>query len=352
MIDRNAAERRANQIRAFRAELDALEGAGRLPLTAEQKAAIADYHTRLLRGLAADFDVDRSDDAGRLSRGMRILSLFGAATLTAAVYSLVERFWGGLDLPLQATLLAAFPLMSLVGVELSARRERTLYVASLFALVAYGTFWLAIGVLSWTVNIPVTPAYIWAAVVFGIALAIPYRFHVILAFALAALALAMAGTLFQLAGSEWTQAVARPDLLTVAGFSLLLLAGALGSVEPRFATVTRLVGFGVGLLGLFALAEVSEWSLLPLAEGTIAGIYQTLMLIASVTALVLGVRRGWHETVGLTSTLLSLFLLTRYVDWFYDLLPRYLFFLFLAAIAFVWLLALKRLRARLEGAAR
>lgn len=352
MANREEAQRRVHQIRAFQAELAALESGGVTPLAPEQKAAVARYHDQLLRQLAAAFDVDRSEDAGRLSRGMRILSLFGAATLTAAAYSLVERFWGQMDLPLQATLLAAFPLMALAGVELSARRERTLYVASLFALVAYGTFWLAIGVLSWTVNMPPTPPYIWAGVLFGIGLAIPYRLPVILAFALAALAAAMAGTLFQIAGTEWTQAFERPDLLTVAGFSLLLLSRALGSVEPSFARVTRLVGFGVGLLGLFALAEVPVLSLLPLTRPVVGGIYQMLMLIASTAAIVLGVRRKWNETVMLASTLLSLFLLSRFVDWFYDLLPRYVFFLILAAIAFAWLLALKRLRARLARVSR
>ena len=283
---------------------------------------------------------------------MRLLSLFGAATLTAAAYSLVERFWGRLDLPMQATLLAAFPLMALVGVELSARRERTLYVASLFALVAYGTFWLAVGVLSWTVNIPVTPPYIWAGVLFGVALAIPYRFHVILAFALAALAVAMAGTLFQVARTEWTQAFERPDFLTVAGFSLLLLMGPLGGVERSFARVTRLVAFVIGLLGLFALAEMPERSLLPIARPVVGGIYQGLTLAAAVAAIVLGVRRGWNETVGLASTILSLFLLTRFFDWFFDVLPRYVFFFILAAIAFIWLLVLKRLRARLARVVR
>ena len=131
--------------------------------------------------------------------------------MTAAVAALVGRFWAGLDLPLQATLLCAFPLISLGGVELAARRERTLYVASLFALVAYGTFWLAIWVLSDTLNIPLSPPWIWGAVFFGVGLSLPYRFRLILAATLTTLIVALAGTVgfglgtaFSAAGSTST----------------------------------------------------------------------------------------------------------------------------------------------------
>ena len=178
MSSRDEAERRAGQIRAFRGERSALAEAGAWPLTADQDATLAAYHERLLQQLAVEYHIDQSARAGHLSRGMRLLSFFAAVALTAAIYSLVERIWGRLDLPLQATLLAAFPLMALVGVELSARHERNLYVASLFALVAYGTFWLAVVVLSATLNVPVTPPFLWAGVIFGTSLAIAYRFRV------------------------------------------------------------------------------------------------------------------------------------------------------------------------------
>jgi hypothetical protein len=350
MLDRDDAQRRVNQIRAFKVELAALKASEASPLTPQQESAIDAYHDRILQQLAAQFDVDRSDAAGQLSRGMRLVSFFGAVALTAAIYSLVERFWGRLDLREQAALLAAFPLMALVGVELSARRERTLYVASLFAVVAYGTFWLAIGVLSWRLNIPVTPPFIWAGVVFGFGLAIPYRFRIVLAAALAGLAVALAATMFSVAGIEWPEIFSRLDLLMISGFSLLLLAGPLAQLDRAFAPVARLVAFGVGFLALLVLSASGSSSAAPVNAMVVEAIYQGVMLVASVSTLVVAIRHRWHETVSLVTVVFALFLLIRYVDWFWDLLPRYVFFLTLAALAFAWLIALRRMRRRLVGA--
>lgn len=352
MRDRDDAQRRVKQIRAFQAELAALKASDEFPLTPQQESAIARYHDRVLGQLAAEFDVDASDAAGQLSRGMRLLSFFGAVALTAAVYSLVERFWGRIDLREQAALLAAFPLMALVGVELSARRERTLYVSSLFAVVAYGTFWLAIGVLSWRLNIPVTAPFIWAGVVFGFGLAIPYGFRLVLGAALVSLAIALAATMFSIAGVEWPELFNRLDLLMMAGFSLLLLAGPLTQLNRAFAPVTRLVACGVGFVALLVLSASGSNSAAPINARVVEAVYQGVMLVACVATLVVAIRHGWHETVSLVTVVFALFLLIRYVDWFWDLLPRYLFFLMLAALAFAWLMALRRVRRRLaEGRA-
>jgi hypothetical protein len=346
MSDRAEAQRRVNQIRAFGEELAALDREGVLPLSAEQAAVVAAHHERLLRQLAIQYDVDRSDAASRLSRGMQLLSFFAAVALTLSVYSLVSRFWGRLDLPAQAALLAAFPIAALGGVEMAARRERTLYIASLFALVAYGTFWLAIGILSWTLNISVTPVAIWAGVLFGVALALPFRFRLILALALTGLIVALAGTVFQSAGSEWTQAFERPEPLITAAFLSTFLGPRLAQVDSQFAPVVRLVGLSIGLGGLLLLSVNGRQSLLPIAAESAEAFYQAVMLVVTVACLVIAIRHAWRETVMLASVALALFLLTRYVDWLWDVLPRYVFFLLLALAAFGWLLALRRIRAR------
>ena len=231
-----------------------------------------------------------------------------------------------------------------------ARRERTLYVASLFALVAYGTFWLAVGVLGWRLNIALTPPFIWAGAVFGFALALPYRFRIVLALSLASLAVAIAATLFSIAGIPWSEIFTRFDLLMIAGFSLLLVAGPLSRLDRGFAAVTRFVALGIGLFALLVLSATGELSAAPLDARVIEAAYQVLMLVLSIALLVLAVRHGWSETVGLVGVVFALFLLTRYVDWFWDLMPRYLFFLSLALLAFAWLAVMRRFRGRLTEA--
>jgi hypothetical protein len=347
MGDRTAAQRRVEQIRAFQAEIEELRAAGLNPLTPEQAASIGTYHEQLLTRLAAVYDVDRSTAAGQLSRGMQLASFFAAVALTAAIYSLVSRFWGRLDLPLQATLLCAFPLMALVGVELSARRERTLYVAALFAVVAYGTFWLAAGVLSETLNVPLTPHPIWAGALFGLALALAYGFRLILGIALVSLIVATAGSVFQAAGYPWTGQFEHLDVLALTAFAATFLAPRLAELDRMFGAVTRGVGLAIGLGALLVLSTSAGMSLLPTSDRATELFYQGVMLIACVATLIVGIGRRWPEVVHLASALLTVFLFTRLVDWFWSALPRYLFFLLVAGIAFAWLLLLRRVRTRL-----
>lgn len=280
---------------------------------------------------------------------MRLASFFAAAALSAAICSLVSRFWGRFDLPLQATLLCLFPLMALGGVELSARRERTLYVASLFALVAYATFWLAVGVLSDLLNVPVTPWAIWAGVIFGLALALAYRLRVILAGALGALVIALSGQVFHAAGIPWTEIAGKPELTTVAAFGVTLLGPRLSHVDRGFGAAARLTGFGVGLTGVLLLSTFAEMSVLPLSGRLVTGFYQAVALVGLVGLLAIGLRYRWNETVSLAAVMLTIFLLLRFIDGFWDALPQYVFFLALAVLALAWLFALDPMRARLSG---
>jgi hypothetical protein len=337
-----------NRIRAFRAELEALDAEGIGSVSPDQREAIHRYHESLLHGLAATHDVDRSDTAGQLSRGIQIAAFFAAIALTAAVYSLVARFWGRLELPVQATLLCVFPLVALTGVELSARRERTLYVAAIFALLAFGTYWLAVFMLSNLLNIPVTPAPLWGGALFGVALALAYGFRIIYGGALVALLVALVGSVFQSAGMPWTHAIEFPEIVTATAFLLAGLAGRLSPTNPSFAAVTRAVGLSVGFLGLLLLSTSGPTSLLPLASWASKLLYQVAMLLATVVALAIAIRRQWLESLYIAAAALTLFIFARFVDWFWDRLPRFVFFLVLATVAFAWLFALRRLRGRVD----
>jgi uncharacterized membrane protein len=157
--------------------------------------------------------------------------------------------------------------------------------------------------------------------------------------------------MFSVAGVEWPEIFSRIDPLMCSGFSLVLVAPPLSQLDRGFAPVTRLVALGIGLFGLLVLSTWGTSSLAPVNASTVEVIYQVVMLVVCIGLLVAAVRRGWNESVSLVSVALALFLLTRYFDWFWELMPRFLFFLILATLAFVWLWAMRRVRARL-GAAR
>lgn len=345
---RKAAQQRADRIRAFRDELNALRTEGVQLLSAEQEQVVARHHDTILGNLVSRFDVDVSEAAGRLSRGMQIASFFGAVTLCAAIYSLVARVWGFLDLPLQVGLLTLFPVLGLAGVDLSARREPSLYIASIFAAAAYTTFWLAVVVTTHLLDIPLTIHVWWLAVVFGLGLSMPYGFRFVLVASLVALVVALSGTLFTMAGAPWTAVSSQLEPLMFAGFGLLLLAPGLEAASPGLGAVTRAVALAIGFGTLLTLSTNGGMSLWPTPVRWIEIAYQVAMLLASVAAIVIGLRRRLPDVVNFAWLALALFLLTRYVDWLWDVLPRFVFFLTLAVVAFAWLLALRRVRARAE----
>lgn len=74
-MDKQAAQHRADQICAFRAELQALREDGVLTLPDEARARLRAYHDDILRHLSSQFDVDTSHEQKRLSWGMRIVQL-------------------------------------------------------------------------------------------------------------------------------------------------------------------------------------------------------------------------------------------------------------------------------------
>jgi hypothetical protein len=238
--------------------------------------------------------------------------------------------------------------MSLVGVELAARRERTLYVSSIFALAAFGTYWLAVVTLGQLLDVPLTPPAIWGGALFGLALALPYGFRVILGGALLALLVALAGSVFQASGMPWTLVIEYPEILTIPALALTVLAPRLQAISSSFGAVARLVGFGIAFLALLVLSTAGRASLIPASARAIEVGYQVVMFVLCIATMAMGIRKQWLETVYLSAAALTLFLLVRFVDWFWTALPRYVFFSLLALMAFVWLIALRRLRQRLR----
>jgi hypothetical protein len=347
---RRAAQKRADQVRAFRDELSALRDEEASPLSAEQEAALHVYHDRLLARLASDFDVDRSARSGQLSKGLRLASFFGAATLVAAITALIQRFWGGLTLPAQVTLLTMFPLVSLAGVQLAAERERTRYVASLMALVALGTAWVAIVMTARLLDLPMSALLLWPGAAFGLALAMSYGFRWVLAFSLVSVAVAIASVFFAAGGVPWTMLFQRLEPLGGAALVLTVMAKHFAGAGEAFEETARLTALTMLLGTLLVLASVSGTSLLAFAPSTSLMIYQAAMLVGCLIALWQRLAAGDQAGVNVASAFFAMFLLVRYVDWFWEALPAWAFFLVLAGGAFASIGLLRRVRGRVESA--
>jgi len=155
-----------------------------------------------------------------------------------------------------------------------------------------------------------------------------------------------------LIGFYWLYAGERPENLLLPGLLLFLL--------PQWLSQARYSGFAsayrvVGLLALFGpmlvLANWAEGSYLRLDADLIENAYQLLGFAASALLVWLGSRRDWPEVALFGQLAFILFLGIKMVDWWWELLPKYLFFLILGLAAILALLILGRLRRGYKGGA-
>ena len=233
-LTREDAQRRVDRIRAFREELTELEGLGVVALDAGQQERLRLFHEQAIASLAARFDVDASEAEKRLSLGMRVASLLGAMALAAAVYFFFYRFWGGLPTAAQVGLLALAPVLAVAGMEVAARRERTLYVTGILGLVAVAAFVIDLDVLGAVFNLRPSPGAFLAWSAFAGLLAYAYGLRLLLLAAVAGFTVFFSAQVASAMHCPWDAFGERPENLFLP--AALLLAAAVAAV-PRAAAI-------------------------------------------------------------------------------------------------------------------
>ena len=329
---------RTAQVMAFKAELQALAKEG-VTLDEGSLARIRAHHEALLGGAPDE----------RLSLGMRLASFVGAIALSAAIYFLFYRFWGGLSVEQQVAILVLAPL-ALVGVtHLLHKWESTGYFATLAGLAAFAAFVLDLSVLGVIFNLAPTPHAFLAWGLFGLALGWGYGLRLPHFAGLVALGLWIT------ACPGWFRAEELPDVFGRG--EALILVGALYLAVPtlarrlalpvtwvRWPVDLRVVGM-IGLfLGLLILSVAGHQSWLPLDHDLIEGIYQFLGFVVAGGVIAWGVRDGLRDLANGGMIFLTILCLVKATDWWWDWLPHWLFFLVLAGFAIGVMVALKRVR--------
>ncbi len=349
MLEKESAQRRADRVQAFREELTQLQAEGVVSLPEAAQARLDAYHRTLLDDFARQFDVNITGTEKQLTWGMRIVSFLGALAISAALFFFFYRFWGQLTTPAQVTILVAAPLAAALAADFAARRERTLYFASLLALVALTAFVLNLSVLGTIFNItPSQNAFlVWGA--FALFFAYGYGLRLLLVAGLTCLMAYLAATVGTWSGCYWLSFGEQPENFIVAG-ALIALAPLLPhSRHPQFAGIYRVYGLLAVFIAVLILSNWGTGSYLPWPTDAIEYFYQTAGFVLAGAVTALGIRRHWPGVTNLGSTFFVLFLYTKLFDWWWDWMPKYLFFLLLGLIAVGLLLVLRRLRSAGRG---
>jgi uncharacterized membrane protein len=342
---RSEAQQRADEIGAFRKELARLADEGVLRLDAGQQLAVEEHHAALLASFAGRFDIDRDLQARQLSLGMRVASFLGALALAASVFFLFYQFWGHFDESAQVAILLGAALGSLALTIAIQTRDASGYFTKLAAMVAFACFVLNLVMLGQIFNITPTDRALlpWAALALLLAYACDLR--LLLAAGICCVIAFVAARVGEWGGIYWLHFGERPEnFFPVAALLFAVPALVAHRSFPGFASIYRIFGLLCLLLPMLVLGHWGHGSYFELESKTIETSYQTLGFVASAVAIWIGARRQWPDMVNTGTTFFAIFLYTKFFDWWWELMPKYLFFLVLGLAAILILLVLKRLR--------
>ena len=345
---RSEAQRRADEIAIFQVELARLDEEGVLRLDPAQQQALREHHAALLASFAGRFDIDRDAQARQLSLGMRVASFLGALALAASVFFLFYQFWGNFDETAQVAILLGAALASLGLTVWIQTRDASGYFTKLAAMVAFACFVLNLTMLGQIFNITPTDRALlpWAALALLLAYACDLR--LLLAAGICCVIAYVAARVGEWGGIYWLHFGERPEnFFPVA--ALLFVFPQL--VDHRrmsgFAAIYRIFGLLSLLLPMLVLGHWGYGSYLAhydIEARSIEGAYELAGFVASALAIWIGARRQWPDTVNTGITFFVIFLYTKFFDWWWEIMPKYLFFLVLGLAAILILLVLKRLR--------
>lgn len=342
---RSEAQLRADDVRVFREELSRLEGEGVLQLDKAQRTAVASHHDALLAQLSIGFDIDRDPKSKQLSLGMRIASFVGAIALAASVFFLFYQFWGFFSTPVQVTTVVSVGLGAFLLTMWVDRLDATGYFTKLAALVAFACFVLNVIMLGQIFNItPSDKALLpWAA--FAFLLAYTFELRLLQAAGIVCLIAFISARTGTLSGMYWIHFGERPENFIPAAVAIFLVPQVLDQSRfTGFAGTYRIFGMLTLFLPMLVLANWGSVSYLNLDRNLVQGVYQTLGFLGTTALIWYGARRHWQEVSNTGVTLFVVFFYSKLFDWWWDSMPKYLFFLLMGLAAILLLLVFKRLR--------
>ena len=338
------AQQRADQVSAFRSELETLRQEQVLTLDPIQEQAIRRYHHRLLSRLAAGFDIDTTNRQKQFSLGMGIASSIGAMGLAASVFFFYFQYWGLLDIKTQVTTLISMPFVALVLTMGAARLDRSGYFAKLFGLITFVCLVLDLSMLGRIFNIAPSPTAMLVWALFAALLAYATQSRFMLSMGVISFAGFLSAQTATWNGCYWISFGERPETFFPVALVLFLVSLLPHRWYPGFSALYRVGGLLLFFLPVLVLSNYGQISYLEYESGLVEMVYQVVGFVVAGAMIGLGIYCGWPEVVNTANCFFALFLYTKFYDWWWEWLPKYQFFLLIGLTAILLLLVLKRMR--------
>jgi hypothetical protein len=344
-ITKSQAQARADQVQAFRAEQQLLTARGLLRLPDFVAANIRQYHDGLLRDLQQAQDVDLSEGARHLSLGMQIVSFLGASALAVSLFFLFYQYWGYFGTAAQVAILVAAPILSLLLAFWLRRLDTSGYYAKLAALVSFACWLLNIVMLGSIFNMTPSPNALAIFALYGFLLAYMLQVRLLLAAAIVCSFLFVGAKFGTWMGGYWIYMGEYPEHFLLTAVALFCLPLWLSQENFfGFKHIYQQLSVAVFFICLLILSNWGWGSYLPWSRAMIEGAYQLLGFVASGLLIVYGLRTAEAHLMLAGNVFFALFLYTKFYDWWWAWLPKYVFFFLVGLTAILALMVFNRLR--------
>jgi hypothetical protein len=328
----------------FREELAQLVDDGVVRADDPGLAQLRVHHDGVLAELASRQQIDLSRDEARLSAGMRLATLLGAAALSAAWGLLVASVWDDLGVTTRLLLAWLPPLMIAGLVPWAARREASGYLANIAATVA------AIGLVVAgfaTLDALDLPEARWPLLVAGgYATFVAYRHKLVLPLMLGVVGLGawLWSIEAMLLGEPVNRSFRHAEPLLLMGAAGLVIASTRLADPPGFRKTWTILGMTALALPLLLLGLEADGSWFGPGR-LVEGVYQVIGAVTFTGLAWWGLSRDDLTLARGAAAALVVFLFFRLMDWFWDAIPNWLFFLLVGVFALGVLFVLQRIRA-------
>ncbi|HOW64607.1 MAG TPA: hypothetical protein PK256_04910 [Verrucomicrobiota bacterium] len=345
--------RRIDRIGLFREELAELERERALILAPEQRSHLDRHLDRLLSDFRKTYGVDSAEKARRASWGMKITALLGGSALIAAAVLFLHRIWGHLPMAIQVGMLTIIPLGVLATAALAFARQADRYYVGLLSLAAGAVFVIEINALGSVLNLGDSPGALLGWGLFGVLVAYAHGLRLLLGAGLGLLCIYTAALTMSLQGYNWSEFPMKSQMLIPGAVVLYVIPWWTRRKGNRdFDSVYRLCGAAIGLWALLMVSTLGDLCCGKIRPNVIAAVYQVLGIGLSAGVVCHGLQLSQRGLVNLGAGGFIIFLFVRLHAWWWQWMPKYLFFLMIALIAIGLLLVLRRLQTGPEKGAR
>jgi uncharacterized membrane protein len=343
---RQQAQQRADQIAIFEQELQTLEQEHIIAHSDTSIKHIREHHQHILESLKQRFDLDLNTQAKQLSWGMKIASLLGALAMAASLFFLFYQFWGSFSQLSQSLILTLTPLLLFSGCMWLRFKLRHEFFAKIAAMLTLVAFILNLAMLGQMFNI--TPSdnalLLWAALAFVLA----YSCHagILLVAGIILVDCFIAARIGTWSGMYWLSFGERPEHFILPSLILFFLPSVISQHNyPGFGRLYRVFAMLGFFIAVLILANWGSISYLGFSSSINENIYQTLGFVVAGLAIYWGLRQGLNEVVNTGNVFFILFLYTKFFDWWWQWMPKYVFFFILGLVSILALLVVRRIRA-------